>query len=85
MTSDPTANIDAETEDDAPEHSIKATRDLAKAIRDAVADVDAADDVWATINVNEPDNPKSMMIFRVENDDLYYDVQILPVDPVEDD
>lgn len=40
--------------------------------------VAAADDVSDGVEVNEPDNPESMMIFQLRKGGLIYDIQVLP-------
>lgn len=73
-----TAN-DATPDDDEAEHSVPATKALAQEIHDAMQAAEIGEDVWDTIEVKEPTNTLSTVLFTVEGDrGLMYTVQLVP-------
>lgn len=62
-------------------HSIAATKALVQEIRDALEETEVGEDVWSTINVNEPNNSLSSVNFTIEGaDDRFYEVHLIPVE-----
>lgn len=76
--------VETSAETDTPdatdaEHTIKATKDIAGEIHDACGELEIGEDVWSSIDVNEPKNPASMVSFTLEGaGGLYYFIQVVP-------
>lgn len=74
-----TESAPSEATGDAVEHTLKATKSIAQEIHDAVDAAEVGEDVWAAVDVNEPNNPQSSVAFTIEGDDsLYYEVRVTP-------
>lgn len=71
--------VTAASEANDAEHSVAATKSLTKEIRDALDETQVGEDVWQDVDVNEPDNPQSSVVFTIEGTEgLYYAVTVTP-------